>query len=94
MILHPSPHVHATRAHWDSATRHFLLDASDIGPLGRVYDNACDVGLTLVSQYGGRGQVVMVVNHEQRDGDGDLLYQDLVPADGRSRDFGVRIYND
>jgi PleD family two-component response regulator len=73
----------------------FVAFASDLGrqPFGRVYDDACDEGLTLVSRYNGE-ELVLVVNHTEVDREGDLRYWDLVPADFRPARFAVRVYND
>jgi hypothetical protein len=97
-ILHP-PTVST-----ESLSSHeglFAGEASTLGlghgvDFGRVYDDACDVGLTFRSHRTGR-EVVYVVENEKRDSEGDLLYWDLGPADLRDRRTGVptiRIFND
>jgi hypothetical protein len=73
----------------------FVGEASDLGVnFGRVYDDACDVGLTLLSRYADHNPIVFVVNHTERDADNDITYWDLVTADFQPVGFTVRIYND
>jgi hypothetical protein len=94
-VLHPAP-VESNRFLWDKDSKMFLAEASDLGrqPFGRVYDDACDEGLTLVSsRFPGR-EVVFVVNHVERDRERELLWWDLVPADFKNVGFTVRVYND
>lgn len=106
-LLHPNP-VSTDRFTFDHDTRTFVAEASDfgslrdrlatnglVGPFGRVYDDACDIGLTLVSHVSGT-RVVFAVEHEERDREGDLLYWDLLPAQLHERTAGlkVRIFND
>lgn len=93
MILTAHPAVSTARMTWVPATRMFVAEASEIGPFTRVYDDACDVGMTLISQRTGNA-VTFVVNHTERDAEGDVLYDDLVPADFKPRGFTVRIFND
>ena len=94
MILTP-PAVSTENLMWHAETSTFVAEASDLGVgFGRVYDDACDVGLTLVSRYVDRQPIVMVVNHEERDADNDVLYWDLVSADFKPIGFTVRVYND
>lgn len=60
----------------------------------RVWDDACDVGVTLVSHRTGR-EVVYVVEDMARDGEGDLLWWDLLPADLSMRFLPpLRVFND
>jgi hypothetical protein len=94
MILFTQPVVSTKRLFWHAATSTFVGEISEIGNFGRVYDDACDVGLTLVSQYEDRNPLVMVVNHTERDAEGDIAYWDLVSADFTKVGFTVRIYND
>lgn len=84
-----------------------VAEASDLdrpSPFGRVYDDACDEGLTLVSHVTGR-EMVFAVDHIERDREGDLMYWDLKPvrelvlrhSGPRSADLArmtVRVYND
>jgi hypothetical protein len=95
-LLSPNP-VQASLFTWDAPTRTFSADISDLPGrgFGRVWDDACDEGLTLISRFPGRQPAVFAVSHEERDRDGDVRWWDLSPADPR-RDpgFAVRIWND
>jgi hypothetical protein len=94
-ILTAHPTVNTNRMTWVPKERLFVVESSDIGPMTRVYDDACDVGLTLQSQRG-FAPIVFVVEHEERR-DGEVLYWDLKPANLSMRlkvRFGVRVYND
>lgn len=95
MLLNPGPYVHVSQLFWHPETRTFCADISDIGGrFGRVWDDACDEGFTLVSRYSGKDQIVFAVDHtEVREG--DVMYWDLKPAKtGLTVPFNVRIYND
>lgn len=92
MILHPNP-VTADRLTWMPESRQFVAEMSDIGGFGQVYDDACDVGLTLVSRRPGYREIVFAVEHEERR-EGDILYWDLEPVTGGPASFTVRIFND
>ena len=67
-------------------------DLPDRGRFTRVYPDAADVGLTLVSHVTNK-QVVCVVTNERYDREGDLMYWELKPVGGE-RDFTVTIFND
>ncbi len=85
-VLTPKP-VSTARFTYVPGDRLFVAEASDFagGPFGRVYDDACDEGLTLVSARTGR-QVVFAVTHIEVDRrEGELLYWDLEPAPGQAR---------
>ena len=75
----------------------FLADASDFGPnglpVGRVYDDAIDLGFTLVSSKTGR-EVVLVHAETVRNADGDVLYDAFVPAEPGSPNVAVHVFND
>jgi hypothetical protein len=77
-------------------TEHSDLQARGID-FGRVYNDACDVGLTIVSQRTGR-KVVYAISHTQRDIEGDLMWWDLTPAPYQrnvpEHTLTVRIFND
>lgn len=79
----------------------FTAEASDLKNLsgggfrlGRVYDDACDVGFTMVSHHTGK-EVVFRLEHREMDREGDLLWWDFssvtLPHKGK---FTVRVYND
>lgn len=93
--LRPAP-VSTAQFTWDRAHRMLVTEISNFGhgfDFGRVYDDACDEGVTLVSEHTGR-QVVFAVNHIERDREGDLLYWDLIPASHADCNCTVRIFND
>lgn len=82
----------------NDAMRVLVAEMSDLpGDLERVWNDACDVGLTIVSQRTGRS-IVFCVEHEQRDAEGDLMWLDLRPASLTERrrhpNLIVRLYND
>lgn len=98
MILHPLP-VQSGQFTWIAGSREFVAELSDLGgKFGRVYDDAIDEGLILVSsRHPGKPDIVFVINHEQRDAEGDVQYWDLVPASlaqRRAVPFTVRVFND
>lgn len=75
------------------------LRANGYAP-GRVYDDAADVGYTLVSHRTGNEKVV-VENSVQRDREGELLWTDYHPADeiarivrGDEPTVTLRVFND
>ena len=83
---------------FEKGSRVLVSDASDLGgPLQRVWDDSCDVGLTIVSRRTGR-EIVFCVENEKRDDEGELLWIDLAPANRRERsEFSnliVRLFND
>lgn len=79
----------------DDGVQMLVSELSTVGRLGRVYDDACDVGLTVVSQRTGR-KVVYSVQREHRDArEGELLWLDLTPANPAERNLPlVRLFND
>jgi hypothetical protein len=94
-ILSPRP-VSVERFVWLPESRLFVTEASDLAPqpFGQVYRDAADVGLTLVSRHAHKADVVFVIDHTERDSEGDVRYWNLVPADRIDRGFTVRVYND
>lgn len=71
----------------------YVAEMSDLPyGLGRVYDDACDEGLTLVSARTGR-EVVMVVS-DVRTRDGELEYLELTPAHRYAPSIVIHLYND
>lgn len=96
-LLKPSP-VSTDSLMYIVADKLFVSEISNFGKgfnFERVYDDACDVGMTLVSARTGDA-VVFAVTGEQRDADGDLMYWTLEPAPyQRNRPTcTVHIYND
>ena len=90
--LSPAP-VQVTDFTWYAEDRQFVAEISSIGGrFGRVWGDSCDVGLTLISRYPGRAGIVFVVNHEERDREGDTMWWDLVPVNARPG-FTLRVFN-
>jgi hypothetical protein len=72
MILTPNP-ISSKSFRFKGNT--FSAEASDFGRnfnLGRVYDDACDEGFSIVSEKTGKIAVFSLYNHEE-DSEGDLL---------------------
>lgn len=96
MILRPAP-VSTDRLHYTPARNEFTAEISDLGRgfnFGRVYDDACDVGVTVVSARTGR-EIVFAVEHEDRDREGELLSWTLRPANRNEWGAGsLVIFND
>lgn len=91
--LEPCP-VSTDRFTYMPAERMFVCEASALArsPFGRVYADACDVGLTLVSHVTG-ARVVCTVVGEKYDREGDLQWWDLHPL-AADCSWSVRVYND
>lgn len=75
----------------------FVAEISDLGPsfkFGRVYDDACDEGLTLVSQWSG-DEIVFAIDREIKDGEGELMGWELKPVpESHRRHLSITIFND
>lgn len=89
-VLKPAP-VSARQLRWDRASRVFTADISDLNGFGQVWDDACDVGLTLLGPAG--RESVVVVTDEKVDREGDILWWELTPI-SREHHFTVTVYND
>jgi len=99
MILNPT-RVSSTKFHWVKASSEFFAEISDLGHsfrFGRVYDDAADQGLTLVSRYDSR-EIVFVVDRIDRDGlENEITgwhLSPVLPGDGGSIPFTILIAND
>lgn len=98
MLLKPNP---VPSRHFTRLAGVLVAEASDLGrePFGRVYDDACDAGLTIVSERTGR-EVVFYVEREVRDAERELLYHVLLPTPESVRRVGcspsltVHVFND
>lgn len=80
MLLKPAP-VSTEKFSWFRDSRQFVAEISDFGPhwqFGRVWDDAADEGLTLVSQWSGE-EIVFVIFAEDTDGD-EVIGWHLKPA--------------
>jgi hypothetical protein len=93
-MLYPT-HVRTDLFTFDRDSNMLVGEMSTVLPkgFGRVFNDSCDEGFTLVSQVTGH-RVVMMVNHIEKD-DGDLVYWDLIPAElNKAGLMKVRIFND
>jgi hypothetical protein len=97
-LLKPCP-TSTTMFTYDARTCTFATEASSLDEGGRrewlerVYDDACDLGLTLVSHTTG-AEIVFAVAREVRDAEGDLVYTELRPARSGQGGMRVVVYND
>jgi hypothetical protein len=92
-LLRPTP-VSTDRFTYIPATNTFVAEASELPAMSRVFNDACDVGYTLISQRTGR-EVIFAVTGIERDREGELLYEDLRPVNPNEWAAGtVRVYND
>jgi hypothetical protein len=93
MVLRPTT-VFTERFTYVREERLLVAEASDLPEMSRVYDDACDVGYTVVSSHTNKS-VVYAVSHTERDRGGDLLYWDLEAVKPRDTTLPtVRIFND
>lgn len=89
VTLKPAP-VSTRQFSYDGGTQTFSAEISSTNGLGRVYADACDDGLTLVSSRTGR-EIVFVVADVQRDGEGDVQAWSLRSLTGGYR---MTLWND
>lgn len=87
-LLKPAP-VSIRQLSFSFATSSFTAEISSTNGLGRVYDDSCDAGLTVIGVTG--QEVVFVVENEARDADHDLLHWNLRSTCGR---FTMVLFND
>lgn len=85
-----------SRFSYNPETKTFSAEASDLGkmPMRRVYPDACDLGFDLVSQR--TGNSVTVVHNHREERDGDVLWDEFIPAQHKDRKIfnKVVIFND
>lgn len=97
-LLTPSQ-VSTDRFTYNARDKRFSAEISDLGrgfTFGRVYDDACDVGLTLVSARTGRTMVFSVLD-EERDREGELqcwVLRSVQGASGALGEYSMTLYND
>jgi hypothetical protein len=73
-------------------TRVFATEASSLPNPGRVFDDAGDVGYTLI--FGNTGEEAVVVEYEVvRDDEGDVMFRTYLPLD-ESVMVALRVNND
>jgi hypothetical protein len=97
MLLHP-PVVSTAQFTWMKEEKMLVTEMSDLQvDFGRVFDDACDVGLTLKSHRTNR-EVVFAVFAIYRDSvESEITHWDLRPVDAAGRvtfDCTLRIFND
>jgi hypothetical protein len=92
MLLNPAP-ISSSKFHFKKNT--FTAEASELRDLklGRVYDDACDMGFTIVSEKTGKG-VVFVQTEDTVDREGDLLSINFVSVTPGLTNLKVVIFND
>lgn len=91
-VLHPNP-ISTRQLTFLATERRYVGEISSTHGFGRVYPDACDEGLTLVSATTGR-EVVFVVERTERDGEGDVRAWHLVPVDSGVSDLTLVLFND
>lgn len=99
-LLTPTP-ISTSRFTWSPSDRMFVTEESSLGPdfrPGPVFDDACDIGITLVSHRTGK-QIVCALVGEERDREGELVatvYAPVTPTGARDREhpFTVHVLND
>lgn len=87
-ILKPAP-VSIYQFSYAAGTATLSAEISSTNGLGRVYDDACDDGLTVVGTSG--KEVVFVVWDVTRDAEGDILHWNLRSTDGK---YTMVLFND
>lgn len=92
MLLNP-PRLTTDRFTWVPSENTLVAEMSDLPEFGRVWDDACDVGYTVVSSRTGK-EIVYAVHHEEKQ-DGDLVSWILKPAERSFLDLPtLTVYND
>lgn len=86
--LTPAP-VAIRQFSFDAERKGFTADISSTNGLGRVYDDACDEGLTVLGDTG--RSVVFVVVEAHRDAENDTTHWSLRSLDG---EFTMLLWND
>lgn len=99
MIMHPAPVSTRNLTYTiDDFTGKecFVGDISDLGPafrFGQVYDDACDLGMTLISERTG-AEVVFALEHTEHPVDGDLLWWVLRGVTKGYKHLTIKLFND
>lgn len=91
-----APKTFADHFSFDRPTNSFSGEISDfrdsVRPWGRLYNDACDEGITLVSRFTGV-EVTFVLVEIKKDREGDLLSWEFKSIDG-TKPFTLSIIND
>jgi len=77
-LLHPAA-TSTRQLSYDAATNRYVGEISSTNGFGRVYADACDEGLTLVSARTGV-EIVFVITGTDKDAEGEIVSWTLVPA--------------
>ncbi len=66
-----APQVSSTLFGWDAKRKEFTVEASELGEngIGQIYDDACDVGFTMVSARTGKMATFYVISSERCQGE-------------------------
>lgn len=92
MLLKPTT-ISTERLTFDKVGRLLVAEDSDLPAASRVWDDACDTGYTVVSQWTGREVVYATADLVSRDG--DILYWDYRPISRRDEGCPtLRVFND
>jgi hypothetical protein len=94
MILRP-PSISTNQFNWCPKTKTFSQEISSIPSFdtGRVFDDSCDEGFTLVSHKTLK-EVVMCLYETKFNGEGELQSWEFRPIHPRNQDFVLIIFND
>ena len=91
--LRPAP-ISSRQLHFDANTNEWVGEISSTNGFGRVWNDSCDEGLTLVSADSGR-ETVFYVNRTIRNTDGDIAFWILAPvAEPGALPCTIRLFND
>lgn len=94
MILKPSPQS-SSRFFFNKETNTFVAEISELGrsfDLGRVYDDACDIGFTIISEKTGNPAVFALSNTNQSEGGYDSW--DFICVTPGLKNLKAVIFND
>lgn len=84
-----TPSTPIAQFRYSAASGSFTADISETNGFGRIFDDACDEGLTIIGATG--REVQFVIEQAHRDREGDLTHWTLRSVDGR---FTAVIFND
>lgn len=90
MLLKPNP-VSSRQFMWTGNSG--VAEMSELRGFGRVWNDSCDEGLTVVSHRTGE-EVVFAVEHVEVDSEGDIRYWNLKPAQTMNVLVVLTVFND